>query len=82
MTFLTIFDHFDRFDDDFDDDNDNDDDNDDDTDDVDDDDDDDDDDSFPQDVAQLLGASPADAEVQMVETLKFEIQLANISLPR
>ena len=34
------------------------------------------------DVAQLLGADQTEAEIQMLETLQFEIELANISLPR
>ena len=34
------------------------------------------------DVAKLLGAKEKDAEVQMKETLEFEMKLAEMSLPR
>jgi hypothetical protein len=35
-----------------------------------------------KDVAFLLGANETETEKQMLETLMFEIELANISLPR
>ena len=35
-----------------------------------------------KDVAQLLGADQEDAEIQMLEVLKFETELAAMSLPR
>ena len=34
------------------------------------------------DVAQLLGADQTEAEIQMLETLQFEIELANISVTK
>jgi len=38
--------------------------------------------NYMKDVAILLGADKATSDKQMLETLKFEIQLANMSLPR
>ena len=35
-----------------------------------------------KDIAALLGADEADIEEQMLDTIKFELALANISLPR
>ena len=35
-----------------------------------------------KDVAKLLGADETEAAKQMLETLNFEMNLANISLPR
>ena len=35
-----------------------------------------------KDVAMLLGADEKEAEDQMLETLKFEIAMAKMSLPR
>ena len=35
-----------------------------------------------KDVAILLGANKDEADKQMAEVLEFEMQLANISLPR
>ena len=35
-----------------------------------------------KDVAILLGANKDETEKQMAEVLEFEMQLANISLPR
>ena len=37
---------------------------------------------YMMDVALLLGADPNNVKDQMEETLKFEIELAKISLPR
>jgi len=37
---------------------------------------------YMKDVALLLGANPATIEPEVLEILKFEIELANISLPR
>ena len=34
------------------------------------------------DIATLLGADKTEAEIQMLETLEFEMKLAAISLPR
>ena len=38
--------------------------------------------TFMKEVAMLLGADQKEAEIQMFETLEFELKLANISLPR
>ena len=38
--------------------------------------------TYMKDVAMLLGASQEQAEEQMLEVIKFEIDVANISLPR
>ena len=38
--------------------------------------------TYMKDVAFLLGADEVETEKQMLETLKFEMKLANISLPR
>ena len=38
--------------------------------------------TYMTDVAKLLGANETETEEQMVETLQFEIKLANISIPR
>ena len=38
--------------------------------------------TYMKDVAILLGASQDQAEQQMLEVIKFEIDVANISLPR
>ena len=35
-----------------------------------------------KDVALLLGADEAETEKQMLDTIKFELELAKISLPR
>ena len=37
---------------------------------------------YMKDVALLMGADEAETEKQMLETLKFELELAKISLPR
>ena len=38
--------------------------------------------TYMKDVALLLGADEVELEKQMLETLQFEIELDNISLPR
>ena len=38
--------------------------------------------TYMKDVAMLLGASQEQAEKEMLEVIKFEIDVANISLPR
>ena len=38
--------------------------------------------TYMKDVAMLLGASQDQAEKEMLEVIKFEIDVANISLPR
>ena len=38
--------------------------------------------TFMKDVALLLGAEKNQTEKQMLEVLQFEIELANISIPR
>ena len=38
--------------------------------------------TYMKDVALLMGADEAETEKQMLETLKFELELAKISLPR
>jgi hypothetical protein len=35
-----------------------------------------------KDIAMLLGADEAETEKQMLDTIKFELELANISIPR
>jgi hypothetical protein len=35
-----------------------------------------------KDIAILLGADKAEADKQMLDTIKFELKLANISIPR
>lgn len=38
--------------------------------------------NYMTDVAQMLGADRTEAEIQMLETLEFEMRLAKISIPR
>ena len=38
--------------------------------------------TYMKDVAMLLGASQDQAEEEMLEVIKFEINVSNISLPR
>ena len=37
---------------------------------------------YMKDVALLLGAEKSSVDTEMLEVIKFEIQIANISLPR
>ena len=37
---------------------------------------------YMKDVALLLGAEKSSVDTEMLEVMKFEIQIANISLPR